>query len=79
MAVRGIKMTKKVKNDHPFYQIWKGTKTFFCKSIILELTLHRAGQGYQARKRTEIFFREKNGQKMAKNTLKHVFGVKNVS
>ena len=77
MAVRGIKMTKKVKNDHPFYQIWnkqkKGTKTFFCKSIILELTLHRAGQGYQARKRTEIFFREKNGQKMAKNALKHIF------
>ena len=64
MAVRGIKMTKKVKNDHPFYQIWnkqkKGTKTFFCKSIILEQRPSGKKTG------GKIFFRAKNGQKTAK-------------
>ena len=52
----------------------KRNQNFFCKSIILEPTLHRAGQGYQARKRTaKIFSEKKNGQKMAKNALKHIF------
>ena len=64
MAVRGIKMTKKVKNDHPFYQIWnkqkKGTKTFFCKSIILEQRPSGKKTG------NKNFFREKMAKKQPK-------------